>query len=318
MKKLILTLGLVLCAATLVAQPAERKKEKRNKKAQTEQAAPAAPEEMQPSAVVRLYPNGAPDSNGITREEGVYSWGVTHVTDPTISIYPADPTLATGQAVVVCPGGAYQFEAMNNEGDPVARWLARRGITAVVLKYRLPNNGHSDVPINDALAAIEYVRTHAAELNVNPEEVGIAGFSAGGHLAASASTRYTSAANRPDFSILVYPVITMTKLTHGGSRDALLGKDASEELIKKYSCENNVNAQTPPTFLVHCNDDGVVPVQNALMYAESLRTNKVPHMMHIYPNGGHGWGFMEGPGRLEAWRPEFYNSLQNWLNYINK
>ena len=210
-----------------------------------------------------------------------------------------------------------QFEAMNNEGDPVARWLARRGITAVVLKYRLPNT-HSDVPINDALAAIEYVRTHATELNVNPAEVGIAGFSAGGHLAASASTRYTSAANRPDFSILVYPVITMTKLTHGGSRDALLGKEASEELIKKYSCENNVNAQTPPTFLVHCNDDGVVPVENALMYAESLRAHKVPHVLHIYPNGGHGWGFMEGPGRLETWRPEFYNSLQNWLNLINK
>ncbi|MBO5758807.1 MAG: hypothetical protein J6R31_02045, partial [Rikenellaceae bacterium] len=126
MKKIILTLSLVLCAATLVAQPTERKKDKR-KKAKTEQTEQAAPTEMQPSAIVKLYPNGAPDSNGITREEGVYSWGVTHVTVPTLSIYPADPALATGQAVVVCPGGAYQFEAMNNEGDPVARWLARRG-----------------------------------------------------------------------------------------------------------------------------------------------------------------------------------------------
>lgn len=314
MKKLFATLVMVLCAASLMAQPTERKKRNERKKNQTEQTTPA---EMQPSAVVKLYPNGAPDSNGITEPEKNHGWGYTNVVEAELFIYQADPATATGQAVVVCPGGAYQFEAFSNEGHSVARWMATRGITAVVLKYRLPN-AHPDIPINDALKAIEYVRTHAAELNVNPQEVGVAGFSAGGHLAASASTRFTSEANRPDFSILVYPVITMGQLTHAGSRDALLGKGASEELVKEYSCENNVSAQTPPTFLVHCNDDGVVNIANSLMYAERLRACKVAHTLHVYPNGGHGWGFLEGPGRLDKWRAEFYTSLQNWLNVINK
>ncbi len=317
MRKSIATLVMMLCAVALVAQPNKNKPQKERKKTKNEQVATAAPKEVEPNAVVKLYPNGAPDSNGITEPEKNHGWGYTNVVEAELFIYQADPAKATGQAVVICPGGAYQFEAFSNEGHSVARWMVARGITAAVLKYRLPN-AHPDIPINDALKAIEYVRSHATELNVNPEEVGVAGFSAGGHLAASASTRFNSAANRPDFSILVYPVITLTRPTHGGSRDALLGKGASEELIKEYSCENNVSAQTPPTFLVHCNDDGVVNIANPLMYAESLRAHKVPHTMHIYPDGGHGWGFLEGPGRLDKWRAEFYTSLQNWLNVINK
>ncbi|MBE6209592.1 MAG: alpha/beta hydrolase [Rikenellaceae bacterium] len=309
MKKLLTFIVLCVCCSTLVAQPS-RKEGRRERKAPQEQV------EITPT-VVKLYENGAPDSNGITQPEKDHGWGVVNVTEPTLAIYVAKGERATGQAVVVCPGGAYQFEAMNNEGHPVAKWLVRRGITAVVLKYRLPN-AHPDIPINDALAAIEYVRTHAVELGVNPAEIGIIGFSAGGHLAASASTRFTSEANRPDFSILVYPVITMTMLTHGGSRDALLGKGASEELIKEYACENNVSASTPPTFIVHCNDDGVVPVENTFMYVEALRRNKVPYTLQIYPDGGHGWGFLEGPGRLDKWRRSFYMSLGHWLKTIDK
>lgn len=309
MKKLLTFIILCVCCSTLVAQPS-RKDGRRERKTPQEQV------EITPT-VVKLYENGAPDSNGITEPEKDYGWGVVNVTEPTLAIYKAEGERVTGQAIVVCPGGAYQFEAMDNEGHPVAKWLVRRGVTAVVLKYRLPN-GHSDIPISDALAAVEYVRSHAAELGVNPAEVGIIGFSAGGHLAASASTRFTSEANRPDFSILVYPVITLGEKTHAGSRDALLGKGASEELVREYSCENNVESNTPPTFIVHCNDDRVVPVENTFMYVESLRQNNVPYILNIYPDGGHGWGFKEGPGRLDNWRRLFYMSLGSWLRNIDK
>ena len=266
---------------------------------------------------VKLYENGAPDSNGITKPEQDLGWGVVNVTEPTLTIYTPDKAKATGQAIVVCPGGAYQFEAMDNEGHPVAKWMVEQGITAAVLKYRLPN-GHSDIPVSDALVAVAYMRSHAEEFGVNPAEVGIIGFSAGGHLAASASTRFTSEENRPDFSILVYPVITMGEFTHIGSRDALLGKGSSEQAQMEYSCENNVSSQTPVTLLVHCNDDQVVPIENTLAYAERLRANKVEHTICIYPDGGHGWGFLEGPGRLEKWRESFYNSLTIWLKNIDK
>lgn len=304
---------LMVCCLSCVALNAQgSRKERRAKvKNQPQEQVVATPVE------VKLYENGAPESNGITKPEQDLGWGVVNVTEPTLTIYAPDKEKATGQAVVVCPGGAYQFEAMNNEGHPVAKWMVERGVMAVVLKYRLPN-GHSDIPVSDALAAVAYVRSHAEELGVNPAEVGIIGFSAGGHLAASASTRFTSEANRPDFSILVYPVITMTDFTHAGSRDALLGKNSSEQAQKEYSCENNVSPQTPTTFLVHCNDDGVVPVKNTFVYAESLRANKVPHTICIYPEGGHGWGFLEGPGRLDKWRKSFYNSLTIWLQNIDK
>lgn len=273
--------------------------------------------DVQPTEV-KLYPNGAPNSSGITKPEAADASGnLFNVTEATLTIYQAPAERATGQAVVICPGGAYIFEAMNNEGHPVAKWMVRHGVTAVVLKYRLPN-GNPDVPIGDALAAIEYVRAHAAELNVNPAEVGVIGFSAGGHLAASASTRFTSTANRPDFSILVYPVITLGAETHVGSRNSLLGKDASEELVTEYSCQNNVTVDTPPTFIVHCNDDRVVPVENTFMYMERLRKAGVKHSGVIYESGGHGWGFLEGPGRLESWRMSFYSNLRNWLRVQNK
>lgn len=264
--------------------------------------------------IVKLYPNGTPDNNGITATEKINSVGdITGVTDPTISIYKPVNYKSTGRAIVICPGGGYSFISSFNEGTRVAGWMADHGITAVVLKYRLPN-GHSNIPLEDALNAIAYVRKNATALEVNPKKIGIIGFSAGGHLAASASTLYTSPENRPDYSVLIYPVITMRTLTHGGTRKQLLGSEPTEEQMAAYSCEEHVNAQTPPTFLAHCADDRSVNVANSLDYARKLSENGVPFTLHVYPVGGHGWGFTAG--RLADYRQQFYGELENWLNKL--
>jgi len=250
-------------------------------------------------------------------QEGNILW-LRHVETPTIEVRLPARGNATGQAVVVCPGGAYAGLAYDWEGTDFAGWLNSRGIAAIVLRYRLPIDGdvaHQKwlVPLLDAQRAVRFTRAHAVEWGVNPTKVGIMGFSAGGHLASTAGTRFDAgqadAANavdrfssRPDFMILVYPVITMTpEFTHAGSRTNLLGETPSDELVRRYSNELQVTAETPPTFIVHAGDDGAVPVQNSLLFYNALLAHKVPAELHVYPQGGHGFSFALNKGRLQDW-----------------
>lgn len=231
---------------------------------------------------------------------------------PTITAYLPSQS-ATGSAIIVCPGGGYGGLA-DHEGAPVARWLNDSGITAFVLRYRLPARGYRHpTPLADASRAIRLVRTNAKQWDLDPERIGILGFSAGGHLTATASTLFdtpvlkpldsidhTSA--RPDVSVLLYAVITLTEPhTHRGSRDNLLGKDAPPELIEHLSTEKRVTSQTPPTFLFHTAGDQGVPVENSLQYAAALRRAKVPFELHVFERGNHGVGLATNDPVLSAW-----------------
>ncbi len=258
--------------------------------------------------IIPLYkevPNSKPDSNykekADTGKDGVIR--ISKVSIPEIAIFKAPNPRKKSAAVVICPGGGYSILAYNLEGTEVAKILNSWGITAIVLKYRLPDDAimknKSIGPLQDAQRALQYVRAHADELNINPEKVGIMGFSAGGHLASTASTHFEKSyienpkniSLRPDFSILGYPVISMTdSLAHMGSRENLLGKNPSKELIKEFSNELQVTKNTPPTFLVLADDDNGVNPENSIKYYEALLKSHVPVEMHIFQNGGHGFG----------------------------
>mgnify|MGYP006268422267 CR=1 FL=1 len=230
---------------------------------------------------------------------------ISNVQVPQLEVFLPNKKIATGQGVVICPGGGYGRLAYDWEGTDIAKLLNAHGIAAFVLKYRLPDSlsaTHPEqVPLLDAQQAIRLVRSKAKQFNVQVNHIGIMGFSAGGHLAATASTNFVED-TRPDFSILIYPVISMDKtITHTGSRLNLIGANPNEELIKKYSNEFQVSNATPPTFLLHATDDGAVPVENSLRYYQSLKDHKVPVELHIYPTGGHGFSLAIGKGALEKW-----------------
>jgi len=263
-------------------------------------------------------PNAQPAGRPEERvAEGHILW-VRHVQNPAIEVRLPSRGNATGQAVVVCPGGGYGGLAYDWEGTDFAGWLNSHGIAAIILGYRLPVDGDDAhqkwlVPLLDAQRAIRLTRAHAADWGINPAKVGIMGFSAGGHLASTAGTHFdagnTEAADpvdrfssRPDFMVLVYPVISMMKgTTHGGSRVNLLGREPSDELVQRYSNELQVTAETPPTFLVHAGDDTAVPVKNSLLFYDALVAHKVPAELHVYPHGGHGFSLGLGKGRLQDW-----------------
>lgn len=255
-----------------------------------------------------LWPNGAPNSNELKGDEQEMDNGrVSNIKNPDITIYRAEHP--SGMAVIMCPGGGYARLAMNHEGHDMAPWFNTQGITYVVLKYRMPN-GHREVPFSDVEQAIRLVRQHAAEWNINPSKVGIMGASAGGHLASTLATHYTSKETRPDFQILLYPVITMdANFTHAGSRENLITKNPSADLIAKYSNELQVNAQTPQAFIALSSDDKAVLPQNSINYYLALLKHNVPATMHIYPTGGHGWGFRDNFTYKRQWTDE----LEKWL-----
>lgn len=224
---------------------------------------------------------------------------------PQIEVYLPNKKSATGQAVIICPGGGYSILAYDWEGTDIAKFFNAHGIAAFVLKYRLPDSLSSTspdkVPLLDAKQAIRVVRSHAVEWNVNPNKIGIMGFSAGGHLASTLSTHFEEE-TKPNFSVLIYPVISMDKnIAHMGSRNNLIGKHPSDAMIKLYSNELQISNQTPPTFIVHASDDSAVPVENSLYYYQALKKNGVPAEMHIYPTGGHGFGLALGKGALASW-----------------
>lgn len=254
-----------------------------------------------------LWPDGAPNTNGLTGEQEDLDGGrVANVVTPTITVYRS--SCPNGMAIIMCPGGGYVRLALAHEGHDMASWFNAQGITYIVLKYRMPN-GHREVPLSDAEQAIRLVRQHAAEWNVNPARVGIMGASAGGHLAASLATLYGSDETCPDFQILFYPVITMGADTHQGSRNNLLGENPSDELVRDYSLENRVTSRTPQAFIMLSTDDAAVPPVNSINYYLALIKQKVSATLHVYPIGGHGWGFRDDFSYKRQWTGE----LEKWL-----
>lgn len=230
------------------------------------------------------------------------------IEQPSLRVFLPAPELATGRAVVACPGGGYSGLAVNHEGYDWAPYFNKQGIALIVLKYRMPK-GDRTLPISDAEAAMKMVRDSADVWNLNPNDIGIMGSSAGGHLASTIAT-HTPEALRPNFQILFYPVITMDKsFTHMGSHDNLLGKDASAELEKEFSNEKQVTKETPRAFIVYSDDDKVVPPANGVNYYLALNKKGVPSVLHIYPTGGHGWGIRED----FLYKSEMQNELTSWL-----
>ena len=230
------------------------------------------------------------------------------IEQPSLRVFLPAPELATGRAVVACPGGGYSGLAVNHEGYDWAPYFNKQGIALIVLKYRMPK-GDRTLPISDAEAAMKMVRDSADVWNLNPNDIGIMGSSAGGHLASTIAT-HAPEALRPNFQILFYPVITMDKsFTHMGSHDNLLGKDASAELEKEFSNEKQVTKETPRAFIVYSDDDKVVPPANGVNYYLALNKKGVPTVLHIYPTGGHGWGIRED----FLYKSEMQNELTSWL-----
>jgi acetyl esterase/lipase len=256
-----------------------------------------------------LWPAGAPGAKGNLPED-----------IPSIQLYQAPADNASGAALLVCPGGGYEHLAPH-EGHDVAVWLNSIGVTAVVLKYRLGPRYHYPAQLEDAQRALRTMRAKASVWRIDPQRVGVMGFSAGSHLASTAATHFDdgepAAADpierlgcRPDVAILCYPVITMTDpFAHRGSRTNLLGDNPSKELIELLSNERQVTDKTPPTFLFHTEDDAAVPVENSLLFAAALREKKVAYEMHIYQHGRHGVGLAPNDPELSTWP----NLLANWL-----
>ena len=230
------------------------------------------------------------------------------IEQPSLRVFLPAPELATGRAVVACPGGGYSGLAVNHEGYDWAPYFNKQGIALIVLKYRMPK-GDRTLPISDAEAAMKMVRDSADVWNLNPNDIGIMGSSAGGHLASTIAT-HAPEALRPNFQILFYPVITMDKsFTHMGSHDNLLGKDASADLEKEFSNEKQVTKETPRAFIVYSDDDKVVPPANGVNYYLALNKKGVPSVLHIYPTGGRGWGIRED----FLYKSEMQNELTSWL-----
>lgn len=247
---------------------------------------------------------------------------VSNVSYPTLEYWK--PEKPNGTAVIICPGGGYVRLAITSEGEYVAKWFAEKGVSAFILKYRLPDETRMErkeiVPLSDAQQAIYYLRSNSEKFGIDSNKIGIIGFSAGGHLAASASVHFNDSfirkrdhSLRPDFSILIYPVITMqNEFIHPGSKKALIGENASDSLTRYFSNELNVAGNTPPTFLMHAADDKVVPVQNSLKYYDALQRNNINAALHIFQKGGHGFT-MKNKFLDEQW---FY-LLEKWLTENN-
>lgn len=270
---------------------------------------------------IKLWDNAtAPHSNHLTggkKDEGGVRYSNT--TEARLYIYEADPAKATGQSVVICPGGGYWLVAIGHEGHDFGKWLAENGVTAAVLMYRMPNH-RPEVPLEDAAEALRYMKEEYAPAH-GITSVGIMGFSAGGHLAAATAVgaleyngdKSHRASLRPDFAVLFYPVITGDALyAHKGSFDNLLGSDRTAELTDRYSAEKLVSEKTPATFMALSDDDGGVPPANSIRFYNALKEHKRPASIHIYPSGGHGWGFRDSFKYKSQWQ----QSLLEWLEGV--
>ena len=267
------------------------------------------------NAVLKVWTDSVPGS--IKNETWFEKSAVTNelvsryekVTDPSITIFLPPAEKATGTVVLICPGGGYGVLAFDHEGFAIAKWLNDNGIAGIILKYRLPSDlimkDKSVGPLQDAQEAIRVIRRNAASWKINPRKVGVIGFSAGGHLASTLSTHYDekvyevkdTVSARPDFSLLIYPVITFdSNFTHLGSRNNLIGNNPTAEAIRHFSNELQITDKTPPAFLVHSADDKTVPVKNSIVYFEGLIKNNIQAEMHVFQKGGHGYGLSYGRG----------------------
>jgi len=282
---------------------------------------------MHSQTVIPLYADSIPNSRpAIDEEKTDYGNGVTtigKVSRPTLTIFLPPENKANGTAVVICPGGGYWVVTEDKEGTEIAKEFNNMGVTAFVLKYRIPNDAwmiNREIgPLQDAQQAIKIVRDNALKWNINPRRIGIIGFSAGGHLASTAGTHFAKAyiANssktslRPDFMMLIYPVISfMPGIAHTGSMTQLIGKNPSKEKCEEYSNEMQVTPETPPTFLVHASDDGSVSPINSIAFYDSLISKKVPAELHIYQSGGHGFGI-----RIKNGEEFWMDRCKNWLQF---
>jgi acetyl esterase/lipase len=274
--------------------------------------------------VIDLYPKGVPNAKinldyaekADTAANGKIR--VSKVIKPQlIAYYPAKPN---GTSVIICPGGGYSILSISHEGYLIAQKFNEIGITAFVLKYRLPSElvmeDKSIGPLQDAQQAVKIVREKAVDFNINPAKIGIMGFSAGGHLASTLGTHFSKSvlenqnntSLRPDFMILIYPVISFGEIAHNGSKNNLIGLNPSEEQVKLYSNELQVSAETPPTFLIHANDDKSVPSENSLNFAIKLKQAGVNCELHLYSAGGHGFG-LDNKTTKDQW----IDRLKNWM-----
>ena len=269
---------------------------------------------------IEIWPEGVPGLRADASPEKIENARASNVHHPYMEVFPAPADKAVGTAIVICPGGAYIRLAIEHEGSLVAARLNAAGVTAFVLHYRLLEYGHP-APLRDVLRAIRLVRSRAAEFGVKPDRIGVMGFSAGGHLAASAATLFDEAdgktgaeldatSARPDFAVLVYPVITMKDpYVHAGSRQSLLGANPAPEMIERMSLESRVQKNTPSTLMFCTEDDKTVPVENTLMFYAALRKAGVDAELHLWPHGVHGFGMTPNVGRAVVW-PDL---CEDWL-----
>lgn len=273
-------------------------------------SASAAPEGP---LVLPLWPEGVPDARPELGPNRIDEDGrTTNITEPRLTFYPAAVDRATGTAVIICPGGGYVRQSTRREGEQYAHWLSTLGVASFVLTYRQVEFGHP-APLRDVLRAVRLVRSEAARFGVQPGRIGVMGSSAGGHLAASAGTLFDhplgrtgapldTVSARPDFLMLMYPVIAMDgAAAHAGSRKALLGAAPSAAEVELMSVERQVTAHTPPTLLVHTQADGSVPVENSILFYQALTRAKVPAEMYLFEHGAHGMGMRDGLGTASAW-----------------
>jgi acetyl esterase/lipase len=269
---------------------------------------------------LKLWPDGIPGSKTdlsyvekITITDGRIT-RCEKVVTPDLTIFLPSPEKANGAAVLICPGGGYGVLAFDHEGNAIARWLNDNGIAGIILKYRLPSDqimiDKSIGPLQDAQEAMRVIRRNAAEWKINPKKIGVIGFSAGGHLASTISTHYAekvydvkdNISAKPDFSLLIYPVISLdTTITHRGTRNNLLGLKPDPKQVQRFSNELQINAETPPAFLVHSSDDKAVPAMNSIVYFRGLQKNNIPAELHIFQKGGHGYGLSPNGGTESSW-----------------
>jgi acetyl esterase/lipase len=260
---------------------------------------------LQAQKEIKLYKKGPAENSGITEKEENYNntW-VTNVTEARMYAYIVPKEKANGAAVLICPGGGYGGLAVEHEGSQFAVWLNSIGVSAFVLYYRMPNQ-HPEIPLTDAQTALEIIRKGAKKWNIDNHKIGIAGFSAGGHLASTVGTHFTDK-TRPDFMVLVYPVISMTG---DGTCQNLLGKSPSEQLINRFSNQLQVTEKTPPTIIIAALDDDVVPVEHSFMFYKALQGKNISSEIHTYDKGGHGFGMKKSGLDVDNW-PDL---LKAWL-----
>jgi acetyl esterase/lipase len=262
--------------------------------------------------VIQLWPEGVPGIKTDIGPEKIGGGYNSNVSEATLTMVGPAVDRPNGTAVIICPGGGYVRMSTAREGDQYANWLSTLGVTSFVLKYRMQEYGHP-APLQDVLRAVRMLRSRAAEFNINPARIGVMGSSAGGHLAASAGTLFDNPAGRtgaamdavsarPDFLVLMYPVISMQEpAVHAGSRKALLGAAPSAETLQLMSLEKQVTAATPPTLLIHTQEDQAVPVENSILFYQALTKAKVPAEMYLFEHGGHGMGMRDGLGTSSLW-----------------